>query len=41
LKKRNELRLIVKRRKDEMSNDIEKEAEVEEEAEEEMVYEED
>jgi len=40
LKKRNELRLIVKRRKDEMSNDIEKGAEVEE-VEEEMVYEED
>ena len=40
MKKRNELRLIVKRRKDEMSNDIEKEAEVEE-VEEEMVYEED
>jgi hypothetical protein len=40
LKKRNELRLIVKRRKDEMSNDIAKEAEVEE-VEEEMVYEED
>jgi hypothetical protein len=37
LKKRNELRLIVKRRKDEMSNDIAKETEVEEE----MVYEED